>query len=55
MIFDWHATPVIIRKGVTLPRFDVQLSGTGGCDFKFGQGSMITGKTFSCEEIISVA
>ncbi|XP_076470382.1 glycine receptor subunit alpha-2-like [Babylonia areolata] len=47
VLFHWSEQPVIIRKGVTLPRFDVRLGHTGQCDFTFDEGSMITGE-YAC-------
>ncbi|KAL8570106.1 hypothetical protein ACOMHN_033785 [Nucella lapillus] len=47
VLFQWHEHPVLIREGVTLPRFEVQLSETGPCDFHFGEGSMINGN-YTC-------
>ncbi|KAK7505254.1 hypothetical protein BaRGS_00003416, partial [Batillaria attramentaria] len=45
--FQWHDTPIIIREGVTLPRFQVSLGQVGDCNFQFNQGSIIMGN-YTC-------
>ncbi|XP_070191832.1 glycine receptor subunit alpha-2-like isoform X2 [Littorina saxatilis] len=47
VIFKWHDLPVVIRDGVTLPRFRVQIGESGECNFKFDSGSMIGGN-YTC-------
>ncbi|XP_046373872.1 glycine receptor subunit alpha-2-like isoform X5 [Haliotis rufescens] len=47
VVFKWHSTPVIMREGMTLPRFVVQYNSAGSCEFKNSATSMIVGN-FSC-------
>ncbi|XP_067651052.1 glycine receptor subunit alpha-2-like isoform X4 [Haliotis asinina] len=48
VVFKWHSTPVIMREGMTLPRFEVQYrKNAGECEFKTVATSMISGN-FSC-------
>ncbi|XP_046585184.1 glycine receptor subunit alpha-4-like isoform X2 [Haliotis rubra] len=48
VVFKWHSTPVIMREGMTLPRFEVEYRKKAGeCEFKTVATSMISGN-FSC-------
>ncbi|XP_076449225.1 glycine receptor subunit alpha-2-like isoform X2 [Babylonia areolata] len=47
VLFHWHEQPVLMREGVTLPRFQVHLTHTGPCGFHYGEGSMIYGN-YTC-------
>ncbi|KAL8613884.1 hypothetical protein ACOMHN_032874 [Nucella lapillus] len=47
VLFHWHEEPVVIREGVTLPRFDVNLGPASQCDYTFDASSMITGN-YTC-------
>ncbi|KAK6185564.1 hypothetical protein SNE40_007769 [Patella caerulea] len=51
VVYEWHSTPIIMRNGLTLPRFTVKSEGVrNNCEHNFNDNNMIVGE-YTCIQI----